>query len=111
MKKDPNVVKRLKEIVGKGIVVGCIALMAQSASAAVLKPALLAKAAPDECFNGVGAEYLPLNPNSPTYEEDVQNCMDAGYQPKVNQAYAMYGGLPIQMRMCGLGLRPIRCVW
>lgn len=87
MKKDPNVVKRFKEIVGKGIILGCMALMAQSASAAVLKPALLAKAAPDECFNGVGAKYLPLNPNSQTYEQDVQNCMNAGYQPKVNQAY------------------------
>jgi hypothetical protein len=87
MKKDPNVVKRLKEIVGKGIVLGCMALMAQSASAAVLKPALLAKAAPDECFNGVGEAYLPLNPNSQTYEQDVQNCINGGYQPKVNQAY------------------------
>lgn len=109
MKKDPNVVKRLKEIVGKGIVVGCIALMAQSASAAVLKPALLAKAAPDECFNGVGAEYLPLNPNSPTYEEDVQNCMDAGYQPKVNQAYVW--GLANTDAYVWFGMRPIRCVW
>lgn len=86
MKKDPNVVKRLKEIVGKGIVLGCMALMAQSASAAVLKPALLAKAAPDECFNGVGAVYLPLEHNA-TYEQQVQDCMDANYKPKVNQAY------------------------
>lgn len=86
MKKDPNVVKKLKEIVGKGIVLGCMALMAQSASAAVLKPALLAKAAPDECFNGVGAVYLPLEHNA-TYEQQVQDCMDANYKPKVNQAY------------------------
>lgn len=46
-------------------------------SASTLDAELLAKAAPDECFNGVGNPYDP----------NVNDCSDIGEQPKVNQAY------------------------
>jgi hypothetical protein len=47
---------------------------------ATMSRSLLAKARPDECFNGIGGEYLPLPPGA---------ACEAGV-PKVNEGY-VYG--------------------
>lgn len=48
-----------------------------TAQAATTQNQLLAKAAPDECWNGVGSD-IPM---------PIEGVCPAGYQPKVNQAY------------------------
>ncbi|MDY0222920.1 MAG: JDVT-CTERM domain-containing protein [Desulfobacterium sp.] len=89
MKKSPNIASWLRMVPITCIVLGCMLLpMTNMASAsAILKPALLAKAEPDECFNGVGGEYWSLDVNRPDYQQQVQDCIDNGNRPKVNQSY------------------------
>ncbi len=77
MKKSLNIFKGLKTLVGMGLSLSMGLLMMQPAVAAVLESEVVAKAAPDECFNGVGNSYNPA----------VGDCSDIGEQPKVNQAY------------------------
>jgi hypothetical protein len=51
-------------------------------SASILQNTVVAKATPDECFNGIGEVYQPLGSG---YNES--NCTNDGYKAKVNQAY------------------------
>jgi hypothetical protein len=53
---------------------------AETAFSANLTREILAKAPPDECFDGIGNPYPPFTPTPPNY------CQSGGI-PKVNQAY------------------------
>lgn len=70
--------KSIWDFLKRGVTVLVLTLWLQPVFAAsILQPELLAKAQPDECFNGVGMPY----------DSNVSGCTDVGEQPKVNQAY------------------------
>ena len=84
MKKSVNILKGLKTVVAASAVLGVV--MLQPVSAAVLESEVVAKAAPDECFNGLGQDYDGVHPIPAFNTWNVDDCTDEA-PPKVNQAY------------------------